>query len=310
MTDDDPPGGRLRKRKRRDNTLQVEVSPVLVATPRRGALTMLSGARPGMVVPILESGIVIGRTADASTLALDDESLSRRHARFFRAPGRYCVDDLDSTNGTFVNGRRIAEPTALDEGARVQLGSGVLLRFALQDETEIEASRRMYEATVRDSLTGVYNRHFVEERLAGELSYAKRHGASLSVLFVDADHFKRVNDTYGHAAGDEVLRRLAAALVATLRAEDVVARIGGEEFVLVLRGISAVGVLSVAERIRAAVEALEIVHEGRRIPLTVSIGAATQSPEREIESVEELLATADAALYRAKLAGRNSVFLA
>jgi diguanylate cyclase (GGDEF)-like protein len=198
----------------------------------------------------------------------------------------------------------------LEEGARVQLGNAVLLRFALQDETELEASRRMYEATVRDPLTGVYNRHFLDERLRSELSYAKRHGTSISVLFVDADHFKRVNDTYGHAAGDEVLRRLAAALVETLRNEDVVARVGGEEFVLVLRGIASVGVLAVAERIRAEIESMEIVHEGRQIPLTVSIGAATQSPEREFESVEELIAVADGALYHAKEAGRNSVFLA
>ncbi len=311
MTSDDVERKRrLRKSKRRDNTLQVEVSPMIRESPRRGALTMLSGSRPGMVIPIKDEGTTVGRTGEVATVAIEDESLSRCHARFFSARGRYFVEDLESTNGTFVDGRRIREPVMLEEGVRVQLGRSVLLRFTLQDETELAASRDLYEATVRDALTGVFNRHYLEERLRGELSYAKRHGTSLSVLFVDADHFKRVNDTWGHAAGDEVLRRLAATLVDALRSEDVVARIGGEEFVLVLRGIATAGVRTVAERVRAEIEALEIVYEGQRIPLTVSVGAATQNPEREFETAEELVAVADAALYRAKEAGRNSVFFA
>ena len=291
-------------------TIQIDVKPEAPpAAARRGVLTVIAGPRPGMILPIGEGELSVGRSEEAN-VALDDESLSRRHARFFARDGRCFVEDLGSTNGTFVDGARASGPVSLEDGQRVQLGLSTVLRFSLQDEAELEATRRLYEATVRDPLTGVFNRHYLDECLRVELSYAKRHGTSLSILFVDADHFKRVNDTYGHAAGDEVLRRLAAFLRDALRTEDVVARFGGEEFVLVLRGIDAVGVLAVAERIRAGTEALRIAHEGRPIPVTVSVGVATQSPEREFATSEELVATADGALYQAKAAGRNRIFLA
>lgn len=293
-------------------TLRVDVAPAPTPTrggERCGVLTMLGGERPGAVVAIPDPELTIGRT-DEAQLAIDDESLSRRHARFAKMHGRYYVEDLRSTNGTFVDGRRIAEPTALEDGAHVQLGLGTVMRFGLSDEATVAETRRLYEATVRDPLTGVHNRRFLTERLLAEMSYAKRHGTELSVIFVDADHFKRVNDAHGHPAGDAVLCALAALLVRTMRVEDVVARYGGEEFVVVLRGISAVGVLGVAERIRSDVEALAIEHEGRRIPVTVSIGVATHGTDRDVETPEQLIAIADAALYRAKAAGRNRIVLA
>ncbi len=300
----------MRKHRASKKTAQVEVKPAPAsASVRRAVLTVLSGGPPGLLVPIAAVGTTVGRT-DESSLVLDDESLSRRHARFFCDAGRCFVEDLGSTNGTFVDGVPVQERVAVEEGARVQLGSGTVLRVGWQDEAQIEAVRRLYEASVADPLTGVYNRQFLDERLRAEHSYASRHGTPLSVLFVDADHFKHVNDTPGHAAGDEVLRRIAHALRETVRSEDLVARIGGEEFVVVLRGIPESGVLAAAERVRACVEALAIEHEGARIPVTVSVGAATCSPERPVGSPEALVAMADAALYRAKEAGRNRVWLA
>jgi diguanylate cyclase (GGDEF)-like protein len=304
-------GSRNRPGQMAKTTVRVDVRPSAPhPIARRAVLTLLAGPdRPGRMIPLGDAEVTIGRTEDA-TVVFDDDSLSRRHARFFQQAGRHFVADLGSTNGTFVNGVPIREPAPLEDGARIQLGVATVLRFTFEDETQIEASRRLYEQTVRDALTGAFNRHFLDERLRAELSYAKRQGVPLSVLFVDADHFKRINDTYGHSGGDEVLRRIARLLAETMRTEDVVARFGGEEFVIVVRGVDAVGVLAVAERVRAEVEALSIVHEGRRIPVTVSIGVATQSPDREFASVEELLAVADGALYRAKEAGRNRVFLA
>ena len=294
-------------------TIRVDVEPA--PTPnrsgdRRGVLTMLSGDRPGTLVPITDPELTIGRDEKESQLAIDDESLSRRHARFAKIRGRYYVEDLKSTNGTFVEGKRITEPVVLDDGARVQLGLSTVMRFGLSDAAAVVETRRLYEATVKDPLTGAYNRHFLDERLVAEMSYAKRHGTAVSVLFVDADHFKRVNDTFGHQAGDAVLRALSALLIEMMRVEDVVARYGGEEFVIVVRGVDSAGLLSVAERIRAEVEALSIEHKGRPIPLTVSIGGATHSAEREVANAEQLVAIADAALYRAKESGRNRVVLA
>lgn len=276
---------------------------------RRGVLTVLGGPRTGAVIDISGEPIVIGRT-DEADVVMPDQSLSRRHARFTPVHGQYFVTDLDSTNGTFVRGERVERTVELSDGARIQLGEKTLLRFSLLDDAEYEASASLYESTVRDALTGVFNRHYFNERIASEFSFAKRHERSLSVVFIDADHFKRVNDTYGHPAGDAVLRALAQVLTDTVRTEDVVARIGGEEFIVIVRDIEPVGMLAIGERLRSAVEELHIEHEGTVIPITVSIGVATLSAETDYPSAEGLVAEADAALYRAKEAGRNRVHLA
>ena len=290
--------------------MQVAVQPVTQpgqVSSRRGVLVIVTGPRPGSMIVIGEGqDFVVGRTTEAS-YAIDDDSLSRRHARFFRLAGKYAIEDLKSTNGTFVDGKRLSEPSFLEPGASIQLGKDIVLRFELQDDAVIEEQKRLYEATVRDKLTGVYNRHHLDERLAAEVAYAKRHGTPLSLLFVDADHFKKVNDTFGHAGGDAVLVALGKLLLASMREEDVVARYGGEEFVVVLRGIAKTNAATVAERIRADVQALEVSHEGQRIPFTVSIGAAGIESERESEDVASLLARADEALYAAKGGGRNRV---
>lgn len=291
-------------------TMQVAVNPGAqfgARGNRRGVLVILSGNRPGRTVVITEGqDFIVGRTSEA-TYAVDDESLSRRHVRFFSVAGRYAVEDLKSTNGTFVDGKRLDGPAFLEPGARIQLGKDTVLRFDLQDDSVIEEQKRLYEATVKDKLTGVYNRHFLDERLASELSYAKRHGTSLSVLFVDADHFKKVNDTFGHAGGDAVLIAMGKLLIASMRSEDIAARYGGEEFILVLRGVSGASVFNVAERLRADVQELSVMHEGQAIPFTVSIGVASHTAEREFEDTAALLAVADNALYKAKETGRNRV---
>jgi diguanylate cyclase (GGDEF)-like protein len=293
-----------------DSTAQHLVIPKTVSGERHGVLTVLAGPQPGKLIPIGEGELTIGRGEDARVV-LEDTSLSRLHARVFRANARYFVEDLKSTNGTFIDGNPITEPHELSDGTRIQLGAHTVLRFAMRDHTEVEATRRVYEATVRDRLTGVFNRHFLDERLFSEMSYAQRHGTSLSVLFVDADHFKRINDTYGHAAGDEVLRRIAALLQQTMRSEDVVARYGGEEFVLVVRGIPTSGVMTLAERVRSAIAATRIDLDGTPpLSVTVSIGVATQTADCMFAGADELLAAADAALYRAKEGGRNRVVLA
>ncbi len=290
--------------------MQVAVQPVTQpgqVSSRRGVLVIVTGPRPGSMIVIGEGqDFVVGRTTEAS-YAIDDDSLSRRHARFFRLAGKYAIEDLKSTNGTFVDGKRLTEPSFLEPGASIQLGKEIVVRFELQDDAVIEEQKRLYEATVRDKLTGVYNRHHLDERLAAEVAYAKRHGTALSLLFVDADHFKKVNDTFGHAGGDAVLVALGKLLLASMREEDVVARYGGEEFIVVLRGIAKSNAASVAERIRADVQALQVEHEGQSIPFTVSIGAAALDAEREGEDVASLLARADEALYAAKGGGRNRV---
>lgn len=291
----------------RDKTVRIAVStPGNKAGERRGTLTVLSENQLGRLIILEDPEVVLGRGDDAS-IRVDDESLSRRHVRIFFIHGGYFIEDLDSTNGTFLNGSKLTHPQPLEDGARIQLGDATLLRFSLVDQQEYEAARKLYESTVRDALTGVFNRYYLDEHLPSEFSYAKRHGTPLSILFVDADHFKQINDTHGHPAGDEVLRRLGAFLLSTVRNEDIVCRYGGEEFVVLVRGIHEQGIEILAERLRHGVEVLDITVDGKKIPVTVSVGVTTLSTGSTLESPTELLASADSALYRAKQNGRNRI---
>jgi len=290
------------------STQQVSFNPnAALAEPGAcvGTLTLLSEPNPGAVYPIDDEGVVIGRTLDAS-LHIDDAGLSRKHARIYRVDGDYFVEDLGSTNGTTVNGERIKAPQRLDDGMRILLGKSTVLRFSLQDKLEQEAAKRVYEQTVRDGLTGLHNRRYLEDRLQTEFSYAIRHGVPLGVMVVDADHFKRINDTHGHQAGDAVLKALGKILQAVPRMEDMAARYGGEEFVVIARGVGLEGTVALAERIRTQVMDEKFAFEGKQIPVTVSIGV-TATDHRRHQSPSAMVAAADNALYRAKSGGRNRV---
>ncbi|MFO0557670.1 MAG: GGDEF domain-containing protein [Polyangiales bacterium] len=289
-----------------ESTLRSEATPSHAQAERRAVLTLLTGPRTGATVPIPPGEFTVGR-GDGSQFVIDDELLSRQHARLVTVLDRHFIEDLGSTNGTFVNGDKVTSLVPLADGAMIHLGPKTIVRFSLRDTAEVAAVQRVYEATVRDALTGLYNRLYLDERLASEFSFARRHKTALSVIFIDADHFKRVNDSFGHPAGDAVLRAIGGYLKRAMRVEDLVARFGGEEFVIVLRGVEREGVLIAAERVRAGIEALWIEHDGRDLAVTASIGVATLSATRDYASVEALLTAADDALYRAKELGRNRV---
>lgn len=157
-----------------------------------------------------------------------------------------------------------------------------------------------------DPLTGALNRRTLERQADALLQQAQRRGQAYSLLLLDADHFKQVNDVFGHDAGDKVLRAVVAVLRQSLRPADLVGRLGGEEFVVVLPDVGTAAALQRAEQLRAAVAALHFEVAGRRVPLTVSIGLATAGNE----SFADLLRRADHAMYAAKHAGRNRVELA
>jgi diguanylate cyclase (GGDEF)-like protein len=292
-----------------DDTTEFAIQGAAATAPRvrdRLSLMVLGGPQRGAILTIDQNDVVLGR-GEAATLRFDDSGASRAHARIFQRDRKWMLEDLGSRNGTWVAGRSVDVPTELREGDRIQIGNGVLLKVTLQDPIEHEATRRIYESAMRDQLTRSYNRRFADERLAAEVSFAHRHGTPLSLLLLDVDEFKRVNDTLGHPAGDAVLRVLGAALQRTVRTEDVVARWGGEEFVVIARGIDARNAYIFAERIRKTIAALSIPWETRPLRVTVSVGVATMDAVSGIVSQAALLEAADKALYRAKAGGRNRV---
>ena len=273
-------------------------------TQQRTVVKILSGHEAGRVHLMTGDELVVGR-ASTCDLIIDDASLSRQHCRIRKTNGVWFVEDLESRNGTQVNGVRIKAPVRLDDGALIQLAATTIIMFSHQEDLEVQAEQRLYASAVLDPLTGLHNRRHLDARLKSEFAFANRHGTPLSVLLIDIDHFKKVNDTYGHLGGDAALKALSDRLQRTVRIEDIVARYGGEEFAVVARGIEAPGAMLLADRVRMTAERLQVPHEGQIIAFTISVGVATMTRERLFDSIAALVKAADDALYEAKAAGRN-----
>jgi diguanylate cyclase (GGDEF)-like protein len=271
----------------------------------RANFTVVSGPSAGAILSLVADETVIGRGKEC-TVRINDSGISRRHARVVRkGPGKYVLEDLGSSNGTSVGGVRIAGQHPLAEGDRVGVGPNIELRFGFTDEAEEGALRRLYESSVLDALTGAYNRKHFEERLASEVAYAKRHATPLSLLLFDLDHFKRINDSFGHLGGDHVLRTIGGLVKRTLRVEDIFARYGGEEFAVIARGIDVSKAYLFAERIRITVETAKIEFNRLLVPVTISLGVASLACCGEGATAESLIGKADERLYVAKGTGRN-----
>jgi len=272
---------------------------------RRPYLLVLSGTGIGRSLRIEKRSYTIGRAADAD-FRLDDEGISRHHAKVVvLAHDVVLLKDLGSTNGTFVNDQQI-EAHPLAEGDRVQLGATITLKFGMEDDIEAAVRQQLFTAATRDPLTGAHNKRSFEEQMVRALAFSRRHKQPLSIVAFDVDHFKRVNDEHGHLAGDDVLRAVSALLQKEIRLEDSLARVGGEEFCVILPGIDlAHGVLA-AERLRAALEAAVIQTVAGGIQVTMSLGVAEFDAMRHA-SLEGLVGDADGRLYEAKAAGRNRV---
>jgi two-component system cell cycle response regulator len=268
-------------------------------------LIVLAGLEPGSAIALTERETILGRANDV-TISIDEASISRRHARIVHAEdGRFLIEDLSSRNGTFVNGcptRRVR----LKSGDRIQLGRVSLFRFAMVDEREESLQRRLYESSTRDPLTGLANRRCLIERLELEIARSAADRTDTAALMIDVDNFKRVNDAFGHGAGDQVLRALSSVAARTLRAGDLFGRYGGEEFVAIVSGATKEEIVALAERLRVALAEVRVEAGGGSIGTTVSIGVAMWSECRSTEPLD-LVALADERMYLAKAAGRNRV---
>ena len=277
-------------------------------TSPKACFVVMGGMDVGKIIVIEEPVITIGRDAKCSVVFHDD-GVSRFHVEVRRETAdSIIIRDLSSTNGTFIGGKRITEAKLYD-GTTVLIGRRTILKFTFQNELDYNFQQQMYETSTRDGLTGVYNRRYFSQKIITDLSFARRHQIPCTLVIFDIDHFKKVNDTYGHRTGDQVLITVTEAVGNVIRKEDILARYGGEEFVVIAQGTDLVGGKALGERIQLCVA-------GQRIPalddpntvikITVSIGVATVPSDASVE-VDELISTADANLYHAKRHGRNQV---
>jgi diguanylate cyclase (GGDEF)-like protein len=271
----------------------------------RAVLTQTAGLEAGRICSLEGTNVTLGRSSECTHM-FDDAALSRVHAKIMRAGNRYSVEDAGSRNGVFVNERRVTI-SELRDGDRVRLGSAITLRFQMVDAKEEAALTKVYESSVRDGLTGAFNRKYLDDRLLAEVAFAVRHQSALSVVMLDIDHFKKVNDSYGHQAGDDVLKETAHLLRLTLRTEDILGRYGGEEFIIVARGVELRKAVLLAERVRALIEQKPVTFEGNVIARTISAGVASLECCRAKRDRETLIGIADERLYKAKEGGRNWV---
>ena len=277
----------------------------LHATRGGGKCCLVKIYPPGKsgMIDVPRRRFVIGR-GKACDVDLADTAVSRRHACLEPDGTEFVLLDMASTNGTFVNDERIHRHR-LAAGDFVRIGSHIL-KYLASDSIEVQYFDTIYSMMIHDGLTGVHNKRYFVESLERELVRSNRHRRPLSLLMLDIDHFKQVNDTHGHLAGDEVLRELAHRLETTVRQDEVLARYGGEEFAVILPESDLDASCSLGERLRELVADAPVQVNDLSIAVTVSLGIATTNGDRQA-SIEEIVSAADAKLYEAKRSGRNRV---
>lgn len=288
-----------------DEQTIVGAAPAMPPPLRRPVLVVLEGEDLRRVHLLDRERTVIGRGTDCEIMLIDASS-SRRHAATFRREGEppeaVWIEDLGSTNGTFVNGDRLDAPRRLVEHDRVRVGA-TLFGFHLRDDLELAGQRRLIQLATIDPLTGLMNRGAFDQALEREFERASRYARPASLILIDLDHFKHVNDTWGHPVGDRVLAQVAAAIRACLRHVDLAGRTGGEEFAVLMPETSPEGAAVAAERLRHAVAGLAMAVGDEPVRVTASVGVVTWSPV--FGTAAAMVEAADRTLYRAKGAGRN-----
>ena len=263
-----------------------------------------SGPTRGRRYPLGGEAAVLGRS-DTATIQVQDNSCSRNHARIESNPAGFYLTDTKSLNGTFVNDQPTRGAYLLQDGDYIRIGNAIY-RFLAGGNIEAEYHEEIHRLSIMDPLTGVHNRRSLNEFLDREVERARRHDRPLSVVLFDIDHFKRINDQYGHTAGDFTLRNVAARVKELTRQDELLARYGGEEFALVLPETGLDRALVTAERVRRAVAAAPYEYEGKTFLVTVSGGVGVLPPGGTTTALD-VLRRADDCLYEAKRAGRNRV---
>ncbi len=266
-------------------------------------LVCLNGPEIARSVAVDHAEVVLGR-APACELMLQAVGVSRRHCVVRHEGGQATLEDLDSTNGTLVNEQllRAREPQALRSGDLIRIGEAAL-KYLERGDVEASYHEAVFRLMGVDALTQLKNRRFLLEQLEREIARSGRHERTLSIVLVDLDRFKGINDSHGHLAGDAVLQQLGVTLGRATRREDCVGRLGGDEFLVLLPETQPDGARLFAARLCANVAGSAYCYEGRRLAVSISAGVATW--RSGIDSAHSLLEAADRALYAAKGAGRS-----
>ncbi len=258
----------------------------------------------GRRIPLIDSHYIVGRDSEAG-FVVSRSSVSRQHARIYvDDDGGWWVEDLNSTNGTFVNEARIRAQQLADSD-QVRFGDAI---YKFLSGTNIESAyhEAIHTMAIQDGMTGIHNKRFFTEFLDRELAVASRYGHPLTLVMFDVDHFKKVNDTHGHLAGDAVLKDLAGRIKPRIRREDLFARYGGEEFACVLPSTALPGGIVFADHLRQIIEEKPCAFEDKQISFTISLGVTTLHRENGVDGAG-LIKRADDNLYAAKRGGRNRV---
>jgi two-component system cell cycle response regulator len=250
--------------------------------------------------------LILGRGEDCD-ITVHDCSVSRRHTRFELGIGGYLATDLGSTNGTFVNDKP-ADRTLLTDGDYLRTGN-CLFRFLEGGNVEADYHEELYRLAIIDALTGLHNKRHLLDYLEREVTRSTRLKRPLSVILLDIDHFKGINDTLGHLAGDLTLRELATRLRSEICGDEMLARYGGEEFAAVLTETDLGEAIRIAERFREAASSQPFTFEDHRFHVTISLGVFSMRGGESFDP-QELIRQADTLLYRAKREGRDRVIAA
>ena len=283
---------------------------------QEACLVVINGVDLGKKYSLAQASTVVGRSSKVD-IQIDEDAISRSHAVIENHGNKFMLRDLESTNGTYVNDRDVREKRLVD-GDQVKIGRTI---FKFLSGSNIEASYHdeIYRLTTTDGLTQVYNKRYFLKEMEREMSRSIRYSRELSLVMCDIDHFKSINDTYGHLAGDYVLKQVAQRIRRHIRRDDVLARYGGEEFVLMLPELPKNKAIGTAEKLRKLIESEPFEFDNVTIPITLSMGVAGLpeyieevgggSPEEMSKDINcfAFIKIADDRLYRAKEGGRNMV---
>lgn len=286
-----------------DETIITSMDNLDPEDEKKPFLTFIQGARLGQICELNKELVIVGRSPDCD-LWIEDSAISRRHFKLYLENKEVTLEDLGSTNGTYVNGKRVKK-VPLHDGDKIQISRDSIMELTYLDQSRMLSEKKRYEMGVMDPVTNIYNKRYFLGRIQEEFSFSKRNQRDLSLVLLDLDHFKILNDTYGHLAGDIVLQKVATQITQMIRPEDIFARYGGEEFAIIMRDAKSQSACRLCERIREGIEVLAVPYEDQQIKVTVSMGFSHLT--EKTKDYLELITEADKYLYRSKKGGRNCI---